>query len=142
MITAHGVSVRWTDVHRHKFDTALSEWVFEHYEEYADRDTGSTEAPMGHVLWAGRRLFFTDDRGFVSCDTYPDKAGAEQVFDALDLWYGAWEFDGDMEELGFPASMGDYQRFCRYVIECATENLEARPFMVWFEFDQPKGPLG
>lgn len=144
MITLEGESITYTDPHRHKFDSALTEYIYVTAlaRGLLDTWTGGHEAPMGSVSLHGRRLMFCDDRGFVYTDTYPEVDAARAVYDAIDLWYYTWEeTDLDDEDEGHePIEVAE--AYCAYVIACATENLTAYDMQSWKIRDCPKGPLG
>lgn len=154
MITNDGdysVSIQQTDPHRHKYNDAMSEYM-DHIggmRMLFDTTTGESDAPMGHVALFGKRLLFHDERGFVCHDKYPSNESAQQVYYAIDAWYGEWADDewdmgGDLakDEYEHENQLALREAYVRYVIACATENLNAHDYDMWLVHNQPKGPLG
>jgi hypothetical protein len=92
MINALGDEIRWTDRYRHKYDSAMAEWLDSGPEP--DESTGSVDW-RGHVARFGKRLLHTDDRGFVSVECFDTEAEAVDRFEVIDAEYGAWLDDDE-----------------------------------------------
>ena len=75
------VTIRETDRYRHKYDSAMSEYLDTCLEP--DYYVGDTDGPYDYCVRHGRRLLFTDSSGFVSVDTYLSSSAALAVFDAI-----------------------------------------------------------
>jgi hypothetical protein len=84
------IEIRRTDPDRHKYDSAMAEFLDVLGMDYADEDTGDTEFADGHAMRFGRRILWTDDRGFVACDTYDAESDARSVMDQYAGEYAAW----------------------------------------------------
>jgi len=97
MKLSNGDDIRWTDRYRHKYGSAIAEYLgtVEGGTIVADEDTGSVEAPTGWVGRFGRRLMIEDDRGFVSVERFDTEADAIERFEAIDAEYGAWMDDDE-----------------------------------------------
>lgn len=133
--------IRKTDAHRHKYDTALTEFICTaRFDELWDRSSGDVECPTGYFALIGRRIVVSDDRGFVWTETYPEKLAAEQVYNALDLYYCEWADEESSEEIR-EANLQDADAYLAYVVECAKENAGAYSFRLW-KLGRYKGPLG
>lgn len=88
-----GMEIRLTDPHRHKYDSAMAE-LLDMLDD--DEATGSTEWAE-YVQRFGKRLLFTDDRGFVTCERWESVDAARARFDEIDAAYGVW-LDTDDDE--------------------------------------------
>ena len=87
MITkALNTEIRLNDTHRHKFFSAMAAYL---YEIEDDEWTGSTEWTE-YVQRFGKRLLFTDDRGFVTDEKYPTVDAAISRFYEIDAKFGDW----------------------------------------------------
>lgn len=93
MLNQFGDDIRLTDPHRHKYGSAMAEYLDAGLDP--DQATGSVEW-HGHVSRFGKRLLHEDDRGFVSVERYPTEAAAVERFEAIDAEYGEW-VDSDTE---------------------------------------------
>jgi hypothetical protein len=78
--------IRHTDPHRHKFGSAMAEFL---YTLDDDESTGCTEWAE-YVQRFGKRLLFSDDRGFVACERWPSEADARKRFDEIERAYCKW----------------------------------------------------
>jgi hypothetical protein len=87
MITRNGEDIRLSDQHRHKYDSAMAEFLD---TLDADETTGSVDW-RGFVGRYGKRLLHEDDRGFVSVERYPTVADAVERFETLDAEYCTWD---------------------------------------------------
>jgi hypothetical protein len=92
MINALGDDIRWIDRYRHKYDSAMAEWLDSGPE--ADESTGSVEW-HGHVSRFGKRLLHSDDRGFVTVERFSTEAEAIERFNVIDDEYSAWMDEDD-----------------------------------------------
>lgn len=134
MLTKNGAQITKTDSTRHKYADAISEYL-----DNAELDwSGSVECPTGAYALAGRRIVFTDDRGFVWTETYPDADGAEQVFDALELYYCDWE-DDDPTRVDV---LSRDDRYLCYVVDCAKNLCTAFSVRTWLVQGQPISCIG
>lgn len=77
-----------------KYDCAMAEYL----DIFGDGDdeTGSTEW-YEHVMRFGRRLLFTDDNGFVTCERFGDEGKAKERFEEIDIAYSEWRDEGEEE---------------------------------------------
>jgi len=75
------VSIRKTDRYRHKYDSAMSEYLDICVEP--DFVVGDSDGPYGYCVRYGKRILFTDSQGFVSVDSYRSVSAALAVFDAI-----------------------------------------------------------
>ena len=75
------VSIRETDRYRHKYDSAMSEYLDTCMEP--DHVVGDVDGPYDYCVRYGKRILFTDSQGFVSVDTYRSTSDALAVFDAI-----------------------------------------------------------
>lgn len=134
-------SIRLSDT-RHKYSSAMAEYLDVKGLDFADQDTGDVESPVGFVARHGRRLVVTDDRGFVDCVTYMSADDAKAVFDAADGVYCAWSDEDATEEGPDERVIEAHKLYFQYVVECASEGLEAFSMIEWRIRNRPKGPLG
>lgn len=95
--TPYPIEIRNSNT-RSKYDSAMAEYL----------DTiGFEDEATGDVDWVeyiqrfGKRLLFTDNRGFVSYEKYPTKAKAIERFTDINDAYCAWNDDDNYEEFGF-----------------------------------------
>lgn len=84
------VEIRKTDKHRHKYDSAMAEFLDLLGMDYADEDAGEVEFADGHAMRFGRRILWSDDHGFVSCDTYDNETAARSVMERYRWEWNAW----------------------------------------------------
>lgn len=141
MITRDGNSIFKSD-ERHKFDTAMAEYLYELGMRGAfDRQSGDVECATGAFTLFGRRILFEDSRGFVTVEMFSDRRGAEQVYAALEMYYGVWS-DEDYEDVERELNLAEADAYLTYVGACARENLEAFDVEAWRVNDEPKGPVG
>lgn len=89
MINSFNEEIRLTDPHRHKFDSAMAEWL---YWLECDDYTGSAEWGE-YVQLFGKRILFEDNRGFVTCDKYPNEAKALERFETIDRAYDDYLYE-------------------------------------------------
>ena len=145
--TGDRVEIRKTDAHRHKFQSAIDQYMYVMCDIGHDY-SGDSECPTGWFARFGRRILFTDDRGFVWSEKYPEERSAEQVYTALDLYYAEWsDEDEDISEAARMMNLVELGSYLAYVVQCATENMDAHTFDVWKTSaekvsDRFKGPLG
>lgn len=88
MKTTNGETITYNDSHRHKYDSAMAEYLDTVGED--DDWTGDVEW-IEYVQRFGKRLLFTDDRGFVTCERYPSEADAIESFETIDAAYNEWQ---------------------------------------------------
>ena len=89
----NGEDIRWTDRYRHKYGSAMAEYLctVEGGTIVADEDTGTVEAPTGWVGRFGRRLMQEDDRGFISVERFATEDEAVERFEAIARAYDDWD---------------------------------------------------
>lgn len=92
-----GYEIRWTDEHRHKYGSAMAEYL--DLCEGEDEETGSCEW-HAHYRRYGKRLLVSDPNGFVDVWRYASEGEAIAEFRAIDEDFGAWlDLDeGDEDE--------------------------------------------
>ena len=87
----HAGSLKRTDPHRHKYLSAMAEYL----DLWCELDWhGDVECLTGAYALAGRRIVITNDQGFVWVEQYDTPEGARIVFDLLERYYSEW---GDEE---------------------------------------------
>ena len=77
------------DEHRHKYNSSMAELLDTLGEDYCDESTGSVEWSE-YVQRFGKRLLFTDDRGFVDCEKYGSVEEAVLMFTKNADAYADW----------------------------------------------------
>ena len=87
-----------------------------------------------------------DSRGFVDVDTYPTSDDARVVFDAISDWYALWVDEEqyhatDEDYATFVAKFNDAERYCAYVVNCATNGLAPHDLHMWVMTGRPVGAL-
>lgn len=94
MITKQGESIVKSDPHRHKFNDALTEYVYGQMDGWSDNSSGDAECPAGwYAKVGGRRLIRGDERGFVWMETFGNESDRDCIYQALDGAYWAWSAD-------------------------------------------------
>jgi hypothetical protein len=79
---------------RSKFDSAITEYIYNDMDSWADQSSGDAESPTGWFAKAGdKRIIRGDEQGFVWVERFADEAERDRVYDALDEHYGAWSDD-------------------------------------------------
>lgn len=149
MIVKDWGSIKLTDPHRHKYDSAMAEYLdYLGMNGAYDSQGGNVESPVGAFQRFGRRILRGDDRGFIWVETWPEPQAAEQVFDALEFVEGQWSYDewGDEDEPRTEdeqqEAMDDAVLFLRYVMDTAENNLEAFDYDRWVREGRPKAYPG
>lgn len=87
MINQFGDDIRLTDPHRHKYDSAMAEYLDSGYDY--DDATGDVSW-HGFVRRFGKRLVHEDDYGFVTVERYATEAEAIERWETIDAEYGEW----------------------------------------------------
>lgn len=77
-----------------KYDSGMAELLDILGLDYCDEDAGSVEWDV-HVMRFGKRLLFTDDRGFVWCEKRTTEAEAKEAFEKVETAYGEWADETD-----------------------------------------------
>jgi hypothetical protein len=97
----HGEDIRWTDRYRHKYGSAMAEYLctVEGGSIVADEDTGTVEAPTGWVGRFGRRLMTEDDRGFITVERFATEDEAIERFEAIAEQFNAWDLQDEDEAI-------------------------------------------
>lgn len=149
MIVKDFGSIKLTDPHRHKYDSAMAEYLDMLCMVGAhDRSAGNAESPVGWFCQFGKRILRGDSQGFVWVEVWPEEQAARQVFDALEFVEGQWSYDewGDEDEPRTEdeemAAMDDAHLFLRYVMDTAENNLIAYDHGTWVAFGRPKAYPG
>ena len=125
-----------------KYTDAFTEYLADLAMENMERGSGDVECPTGYFVRLGKRIMFTDDRGFVWHERYPSERSAEQVEQALDNYYCEWADEEEEDEWVREQNIARADRYLYYVAQCALENLDAFSFNRWSNFAEPTGPLG
>lgn len=138
------IDIRLKDAHRHKYDTAVTEYICTaRFDELWDRSSGDVECPTGYFALFGRRIVVSDDRGFVWTETYGDKFGAEQVYHAMDRYYSAWsDEDENMSEEERASVLAQCDRYLTYVVNVEGEANVAFEFDAWRRMGEPNSLFG
>ena len=149
MLMSSGTTITRTDRYRTKFSDVRAEVLYNWaLDGSADETSGSSECPTGWFARIGRHLVFSDERGFVWSESYPESLGAALVFWALDRYYNEWSYDEwddgeeDRSEAEQSRILAECDKFLFYVVACARENLVSFDFDAWVANDRPTGPLG
>lgn len=129
MLTDGGISVRLRD-ERHKYATALDEWFGYNFDRYLDDESGDVECLTGHFARCGRRIFFTDDRGFCWHETFKNAESAKAMFDALDGYYCAWG-DDDLEGEARRRELEQRDSYLTYTFVTLRDGGKPRSFVAW-----------
>lgn len=79
-----------TDPHRHKFGSAMAEYLYEKMNDWGERSDGDAEAPTGWWCQFGKRVLWGDSRGFVDVDTWSTEAEADRHVAEAEAAYSAW----------------------------------------------------
>ena len=89
----NGEEIRYSDKYRHKYGSAIAEFLcaVEGGTIVADEDTGTVEAPTGWVGRFGRRLMTEDDRGFITVERFATEAEAVERFEEVAEAFNAWD---------------------------------------------------
>lgn len=104
MILKDGSEIRHTDQYRHKYDSAIAEYIDASVGGHtvADDCTGDVESSIGFVWRFGKRIMTENSQGFVSCVRQPSVELAESLFDAIDSEYvGLDDPDGGDDAIRF-----------------------------------------
>lgn len=86
MINQFGDDIRLTAPRRHKYDSAMAEYLDSSY----DYDDATGVEWRGFVRRFGKRLLHTDDQGFVTVERYATEAEAIERWETIDAEYGEW----------------------------------------------------
>lgn len=86
MKTLQGTEIRQSDT-RHKFDTALAEYLHEVSSDGTQETTGNVTELGYYVTKFGKRLLFENDSGFVWVATYESVSKADCEFETHDQIY-------------------------------------------------------
>ena len=86
--------IRWGDTHFVKYSCAMANYLSQRESE--DEWTGSIDWAE-YVQRFGKRLLFTDDRGFVTVEKYGSEEEAKERFEEIDQAYGEWLNENDEE---------------------------------------------
>lgn len=78
--------IRWTDTHWGKYSDGMANYLS---RLDADEATGEDEW-SAFVQRFGKRLLFSDDRGFVTVEKYASVDDAKTRFNEIDSAYGEW----------------------------------------------------
>lgn len=129
MITYHGEDVRKTDPHRHKFGSAMAEFLYLlGLDGGEDESCGDAEAPVGYVQRFGKRLLRSDSRGFVDDEKYPTEEIAKRVFAALERAHYEYEEDEDWGD-GPMHRLAD--AYADYAVRVGSAGVLPRTFESW-----------
>lgn len=94
VITETGEEVRWTDSHRHKYSSAMAEYLdMLGGISGEDDSTGSATEWVAYVQLFNKRLLITNDQGFVTDVKYPNSRQAGEAFEAWVDEYNAFDVD-------------------------------------------------
>jgi hypothetical protein len=140
-------SIRKTDPHRHKYADAMAEYLDFDANMRCDRDSGDVECGTGWFAEFGKRILCHDERGFVWVEKWPNDLAAEQVFNAMQAYYEAWDdenpdYDDDLPEgmsISREAMLELLDAHLFYVAQCATESKVALDLAAWQVAGQPRG---
>jgi hypothetical protein len=117
MRTANGNSIRVSD-ERHKYDSALCEYVYDDMDSWADRSSGDAECPVGWFARVGdKRIIGGDERGFVYLRRFGNETERDWMYNALERVYDAWS----AEELSEPRQQLELElakKYHAYVVDC------------------------
>lgn len=126
----------------------MAEYLSWRAMEDMERGSGDVECPTGYFIRFGRRILLNDSQGFVWVETWPETQAAEQVFDALNRYYGEWEYDDwrssdepERTEEEQAAVLADCDLYLKYVAETAVNNLIAYTYDEWVAMGRPKAYL-
>lgn len=99
MITNDGNSIRVSDS-RHKYDSALAEYIDSDPIAHTSDDNGDVEAPTGWFAKAGsKRILHNDTRGFVWVSgRYSTSAIRDIAYETLENEYNEWLDTDDESE--------------------------------------------
>ena len=148
-----GTTITRSDPNRHKFADGMSEYLHAlSMDGRQDEDCGDVECPTGWFARFGKRILFTDDRGFVWTENYDDSFGAGQVYDALVAYYCAWSHDdqddgcdhewSEWDESRLQSELDRASAYLAYVVQCALNACVAFTLDGWEVNGKPMGPLG
>lgn len=84
------VTIIRTDPHRHKFGSAMAEYLYEKMNDWGERSDGDAEAPTGWWCQFGKRILWGDSRGFVDVDTHPTLVEANNAVAQAEVAYSEW----------------------------------------------------
>lgn len=90
-----GHEIRWQDAHRHKYGSAMAEYL--DLCEGEDEATGDVDW-TGHYRRFGKRILVCNDQGFVDVWRYASEDEAIGEFAAIDLDYCRYEDEDDEGE--------------------------------------------
>jgi hypothetical protein len=131
MITKNGNSIRVSDT-RHKFDSALCEYVYDDMESWADfNNSGDAECPVGWYAKVGdKRIISGDERGFVYLRRFGNEAERDVMYNALDHVYYAWSNE-DMSEPRQQLELELATAYLAYVVECEDDATWPYEYDAW-----------
>lgn len=145
MITTEGNVIDPRGYRASKYACAFTEYLSDVAMRDMERGSGDVECPTGYFVRLGRRIVFTDSRGFVWHETYGDAFGASQVFDALEHYYGVWCWDewreDDYTDDDHEQALADADAYLSYVICCESESLVAFDYEAWVAFGRSASPF-
>jgi hypothetical protein len=97
MIICTGDEITLTDQYRHKFDSAMAEYLY-HLSLISgeDRSSGTVECSTGWFAQFGKRLLIEDSQGSVWLEYFHTVDEATAAYDLLATEYDMW--DSDPEE--------------------------------------------
>lgn len=99
MILCTGDEIRLTDPHRHKYLSAMAEYL-DHLAGMSGEDasSGDVECSTGWFALFGRRILVHNSQGFVWTETFDTATEARAHYDLLDTEYGMWGNDEEEDE--------------------------------------------
>lgn len=142
MMLTEGISIRRTDDTRHKYASAMAEFLYYRMSD-SDQFAGTDEGPFGWFERFGKRVLRGDSRGFVWCEQYPTADDARQAVDAWGAAHDAWE-NGPYDDDGHlidPVHVSRVESWAEYVDHCSREGLTAHDFDMWRVHGEPRGPI-
>lgn len=147
MITAEGTDIDPRGYSATKFSSAFTEYLSDLAMTNMEHGSGDVECPTGYFVQLGRRVLFTDDRGFVWHETYNDERGARQVCDALERYYAEWSYmdcddEEERDEETQTAILAKCDAYVSYVVACDRESCDAFGYDEWLICECPVGPIG
>ena len=148
MLTKQGNDIRTTDS-RHKYDSALCEYIHWEMDMWADQARGDAESCIGWYAQIGKRIMRGDSQGFVWLERFDNVHEADMIVSALERVESAWdrpEWDEDceaeMHSNEHQDMIDDGMAYLAYAYACSFESCDSLEYDAWNVAQRPAGPIG
>ncbi len=125
-------SITLTDPYRHKFADAITEYVYDDMDSWADRGSGDEESPVGWFAPVGsKRIIRGDERGFVWMEKFGNEYERDLVYHALEGVYYAWGDAAAWSDFTHELELECRENYLAYVYDCDRESQTPHSFETW-----------